>query len=216
MMLSLREFHNARATHPDLCRLTFCLIGTVTPASLIKDRHLPPFNVGQRIILEDFTETEVTSSLADGLQHKGTTAITLLQRVWYWTNGHPYLTQKLCEAVANDMAVTTAEGVDKVCQELFLASGRNKDTNLGQVEDLVKHDPDSPGLLELYRQIRKQQVPDDETQAKINALRLTGIITVRVCGYAIQFIFRCLIMPGLKRRCPRRRSVGNGKRTSVG
>ncbi len=178
-LLSLREFYNARTTYPDFRRLTFCLIGTATPASLIKDRHLPPFNVGQRIVLADFTETEVTSSLADGLQHKGTTAITLLQRIWYWTNGHPYLTQKFCEAVANDTAVTTAEGVDKVCQALFLASGRNKEANLAQVEDLVKHDPDVPGLLELYRQIRQQQVPDDDTQEKINALRLTGIITVR-------------------------------------
>jgi hypothetical protein len=178
-LLSLREFYNARTTHPDFRRLTFCLIGTATPASLIKDRHLPPFNVGQRIILEDFTETEVTSSLADGLQREAATATTLLQRVWYWTNGHPYLTQKLCEAVANDMAVTTAEGVDKVCQVLFLGSRRHKETNLGQVEDLVKNDPDVPGLLELYRQIRQQQVPDDDTQEKINALRLTGIIKVR-------------------------------------
>ncbi len=178
-LLSLREFYNARTTHSEFRRLTFCLIGTATPASLIKDRHLPPFNVGKRIVLADFTETEVTSSLAGGLQQQATVAITLLQRVWYWTNGHPYLTQRLCEAVANDPAVITAEGVDKICQALFLASGRNKEGNLGQVEKWIKDYPDSAALLELYRQIRKQQVPDDDTQEKINALRLTGIITVR-------------------------------------
>jgi hypothetical protein len=60
------------------------------------------FNVGRRIELHDFTESEAMT-LAQGMRHGGT---RLLKRVLYWTGGHPYLTQRLCQAVAEtDLAM---------------------------------------------------------------------------------------------------------------
>src|SRR5262249_8047641 len=55
----------------------------------------------------------------------------LLQRILYWTGGHPYLTQRLCQAVAADASGSDASGVDCLCRELFLsAEAREKDDNL--------------------------------------------------------------------------------------
>src|SRR5205823_6312803 len=92
--------------------------------------------------------------LADGLGRASPAAEALLERVLYWTGGHPYLTQRLCQAVAEDPSVSDAPGVDRLCRELFLAHGAaERDDNLLFVrERLLASDVDLPGLLELYRQ----------------------------------------------------------------
>src|SRR5262245_41416099 len=100
---AIRQCYVGRATDSDLGRLTVCLLGTATPAELIEDTRVSPFNIGRRIEVRDFTPKEA-APLAAGLGPGGT---ALLARVLYWTGGHPYLTQRLCRALAE--AHPTAE-----------------------------------------------------------------------------------------------------------
>ncbi|MBI1761067.1 MAG: AAA-like domain-containing protein [Acidobacteria bacterium] len=95
---ALRECYNRRTEDPELARLSFCLLGVATPSDLIRDTRTTPFNIGQRIELHDFTEAEALS-LAQGLRYEDKTSMALLKRIHHWTNGHPYLTQRLCQAV---------------------------------------------------------------------------------------------------------------------
>ena len=46
-----------------------------------------------------------------------------MRRIYYWTGGQPYLTQSLCRAVAEDLQVVDATGVDRICQSLFFTGG---------------------------------------------------------------------------------------------
>jgi WD40 repeat protein len=80
----------------------------------------------------------------------------LLRRVLYWTGGHPYLTQRLCQAVSEDPSVTGPAGVDGLCAELFLsASAREKEDNLLFVrERLLRSEADLASLLDLYRRVQ--------------------------------------------------------------
>src|SRR5262249_2668475 len=41
-------------------------------------------------------------------------------RVLYWTGGHPYMTQRLCQAIAEDSSVAGPAAVDRHCTALFL------------------------------------------------------------------------------------------------
>src|SRR5262249_2275194 len=116
----IREFYNRRSEEPELERLTFCLLGVATPSDLIRDTRTTPFNIGQRIELHDFTEAEA-AALARGLKREEEVRAALLKRILYWTGGHPYLTQRLCQAVAEDASVSGAEGVDRLCGELFFS-----------------------------------------------------------------------------------------------
>src|SRR5262245_16731858 len=107
---AIRECYNRRVEDSALNRLTFCLLGVATPTDLIKEVHSSPFNIGRRIELDDFTEAEALP-LAFGLQHEATPtprltqeARMLLKRILFWTSGHPYLTQRLCQAVAQAVA----------------------------------------------------------------------------------------------------------------
>ncbi|MBV9924202.1 MAG: AAA-like domain-containing protein [Acidobacteria bacterium] len=174
---ALREFHNRRTEDAELRRLTLCLLGVATPSDLIKDTRTTPFNVGQRIELTDFGEDEARP-LAAGLGREGNLGETLLRRVLYWTGGHPYLTQRLCQAVAEDEGVDSTAGVDRLCEELFLSNrARERDDNLLFVrERLLRGETDRVALLDLYgRVLSGRNVPDDETDPLVNALRLSGI-----------------------------------------
>src|SRR5215813_12146345 len=171
----IREFYNRRAEDAELNRLTFCLLGVATPTDLIQDTRTTPFNIGQRIELTDFTEAEALT-LAEGFGRDNGASAKLLHRVIYWTNGHPYLTQRLCQAVAEDKTIADASGVDHLCNELFLSSSaRTQDDNLQFVSNrMLKSEADVASLLDLYGQVRSnQKVQDDKTNPLINILKLS-------------------------------------------
>ncbi len=173
---AIRQCYVGRATEPALKRLTFCLLGTATPADLISDTRTSPFNVGKRIEVRDFTREEA-APLAGGL---GPGGAGLLERILFWTSGHPYLTQRLCRSAA-EAAAGTAEDVDRVCTELFLThTAKETDDNLTFVRNrLLRSEADLAALLDLYRRMRSgKPVPYDETNPLCPVLRLSGVARV--------------------------------------
>jgi WD40 repeat protein len=175
---SIRHCYNSRTQHPEFGRLTFCLLGVASPADLIWDTRTTPFNIGRRIELTDFTPAEA-APLAEGLRRKEPSATALLERVLYWTGGHPYLTQRLCQAVAETPSVAEVTEVDRLCQELFLSPrARERDDNLLFVREwLLRGEADRASVLELYGQVRRgQRVADDETNPLVTLLRLSGVV----------------------------------------
>jgi hypothetical protein len=201
---AIRECYTRRAEDPAFSRLTFCLLGVASPTDLIQDTRITPFNIGRRIELNDFSDAEAAplargfhcrgAEDAEGAQREGRsgdgtilgrantrTPERLLQRILYWTGGHPYLTQRLCQAVAEDANVIEPEGVDRHCEALFLsASARERDDNLLFVrERLLKSEADPASVLDLYRKVRAgRRVPVDETNRLVDILRLSGIVRV--------------------------------------
>lgn len=185
--IAIRQCYNHRADDLIFRRLTFCILGVATPAELIRDARTTPFNLGRRIELEDFTPEEARP-LAHGLAQGGTglspqRAERLLERVLHWTSGHPYLTQLLCREIlrstASDSALTPAELVDRLCEEVFfVARAREQDDNLLFVKGrILGTESDLHQLLALYRQVLAgKTIPDDENNDLINQLRLAGIV----------------------------------------
>ncbi|HEY7546656.1 MAG TPA: AAA-like domain-containing protein, partial [Blastocatellia bacterium] len=174
----IREFYNRRTESEDLQRLAFCLLGVATPSDLIRDTRTTPFNIGRRIELHDFTDREAMP-LARGLGGDERMGAVLLGRVLYWTGGHPYLTQRLCQAVAENANASGAEDVDRACEEMFLSSrARERDDNLLFVrERMLRSEVDLAGLLTLYWQtLRGKRARDDEANPLVSVLRLSGVV----------------------------------------
>lgn len=187
---AIRACHNARATDAAYNRLSFVLLGVASPSDLVKDATRTPFNIGHRIELEDFTNTE-SAQLAFGLILQGfdmDSAITTLARVMCWTEGHPYLTQKLLEEILNRGGTTTLmkpEDIDSlVRQKFFSRNGQHTDPNLCFVRDwLTKNYSDSQEFLNtvmsLYEGIYNGNSviydPISKEQAK---LKLAGLVKV--------------------------------------
>lgn len=177
----IRELYNRRADETALERLTFCLLGVASPAELIRDTRTTPFDIGRRIELNDFTRDEALA-LVPGFGRDSVTGRLLLDRVLYWTNGHPYLTQRLCQAVAELPAAVPPQDVDRCCTELFLSPrARERDDNLLFVrERLLGTGAELSDVLELVDRIRGPGVvKDDEQNARIDLLRLSGLTATR-------------------------------------
>lgn len=177
----IREFYNRRTSESEFERLAFCLLGVASPSDLIRDTRMTPFNIGTRIELHDFTEDEA-GQLAEGLGRPGQTGSELLNRVMHWTGGHPYLTQRLCRAIAEDDGVIDAKGVDRTCEELFFnRRAQEVDENLLFVrERMLRSEVELAGLLTLYDLVhRGKPVKDDESSALVTAVKLSGISRVQ-------------------------------------
>lgn len=175
---AIRECYNRRTEDAAFQRLTFCLLGVAAPTDLIRDTRITPFNIGCRIELNDFTAGE-SFPLASGLGCDDGTAGRVLDRILHWTHGHPYLTQRLCRAVAADAQARSPGEVDRICDELFLSSrASERDDNLLFVRDrLLRSEGNRADLLSLYDAVRRgRPVADDETSPLVTTLRLAGIV----------------------------------------
>ncbi len=182
----IREAFNRRADGTE-SNLTFCLLGVATPSELIRDVQITPFNIGTRIELTDFTLEEL-SPYAQALTGPNRDGAALIRRIHYWTGGHPYLTQKLTQTVANDPGVRSQGGVDRVAEALFLSTkARSEEPNLADVSRRVLETPvegihpeeTRARVLDLYQQVRAgKRVKDDETDPIATVLKLSGLTSI--------------------------------------
>ncbi|MEC4816265.1 MAG: AAA-like domain-containing protein [Scytonema sp. PMC 1069.18] len=97
----IRSCYNQRAENPEYNRLTWALFGVATPSDLIADRTSTPFNIGKSIDLVGFSLLEI-QPLAAGLEGKVANPMSVLKEILNWTNGQPFLTQKLCQIVRQE------------------------------------------------------------------------------------------------------------------
>lgn len=170
---AIRECYNHRVLDPRFQRLTFCLLGTASPSELISDARNTPFNIGRRIELTDFTLPEALP-----LEIHVPGGRRSLARVLYWTSGHPYLTQRLCQA-AVAAEITDARQIDRLCTDLFFGQSRHdRDDNLLFVQDrLLRTNSDLASLLDLYQRILSgRRCIEGASGPSEEALRLSGIV----------------------------------------
>lgn len=177
---AIRAVYNSRQRVPEFRRLSFVLIGVAAPTDLIKDPKRTPFNVGVRLNLTDFTYEEALP-LSRNLGMRHDEAAQVLRWMFAWTGGHPYLTQRLAQAISHDQADSpgewTASRLERIVKQTFL--GPVGDSNLRFVRDmLTTRAPDRAAILTLYRQIltSRTPVPDDEQSAEKTHLKLAGVV----------------------------------------
>ncbi len=94
----IRFCYNQRSLNPQYERLTFALFGVATPSDLINDHRRTPFNIGRSIELTGFNWQEAEPLLV-GLPKTIPNPQLLLKQILTWTNGQPFLSQKLCQLV---------------------------------------------------------------------------------------------------------------------
>ena len=176
---AIRFLYVARARQAEFRRLSFVLIGVATPGDLIRDAKRTPFNVGKRVDLTDFTLAEAMP-LAAGLGLAGAEAEAALGWVMRWTGGHPYLSQRLCQEMAQvSGSVWTEAEVERLVRRTFLGIQSEQDNNLQFVRDmLTKRSPEPVAVLQTYRQVRrgKPAVGDEEQSLVKSHLKLAGVV----------------------------------------
>jgi len=178
----LRTCYNKRADHADYGRLTFALFGVATPSQLTHDRSRTPFNIGQAIPLKDFQLHEA-QPLLQGLAEKVKNPQAVLREVLGWTNGQPFLTQKVCRLIRNAPSeIPTnqeAEWITGLVQTHIVENWEFNDEpeHLRTIRDRLLKDPlYAVELLTLYRKIwQQEEVPTADTPEQIELL-LSGLV----------------------------------------
>ncbi len=157
LLASIRAAHNGRAMDPEFARLTFVLLGECDPVSLVDDPALSPFTVAQSIPLDDFSRDSL-NLFATELNLSTEQARQALDRIHYWTNGQPYLTQKLARAISREQIDDDIdEHVDGLVRQQFMGRGAlQTEPHLSHIHREVMRDPRrSEALLNLYGRLRK-------------------------------------------------------------
>jgi len=113
----LRDVYNSRQAEPDLGHLSFVLAGAFHPRDLIKDDRISPFNIAQRVRLADFTLAQVCELVSKG-DWSNDQVPALSERIHFWTEGQPYLTQLLCAYLGRDASSNDVDaGVERLRRE---------------------------------------------------------------------------------------------------
>ena len=181
----IRACYNRRADHRDYHRLTFALFGVATPSDLIQDKEFTPFNIGQAIQLAGF-QFEEAKSLAKGLIDKASNPEAVLQQVLEWTNGQPFLTQRLCALIQTSQdfisAGDEAEQVEKLVRSHIIQNWEFQDEkgHLSHIRDrILVNEQQACFLLGLYQQIlRQEDVPAAPSPEQMKLL-LSGLVVDR-------------------------------------
>jgi len=204
----IRSCYTQRSDNPAYQRLTFALFGVATPTDLMQDRQRTPFNIGQAIELHGFQSSEV-EPLAKGLVGMVDDPQAALDRILDWTNGQPFLTQKLCQlmvesqqnrrlAEQNKESVTSADLVDQLVQSRIIRNWKIQDDpeHLRTIRDRIqRNDQRAARMLTLYQQIlqsgqtsaskeqrfKSDRVKADDSREQIELL-LSGLV-IQEQGY---------------------------------
>lgn len=203
----IRHCYERRASHPNYQRLTFVLLGVATPSELIsKSPQVTPFNIGYSIELKGFQGHEL-APLSEGFRNRIRDPERLLQEIFAWTAGQPFLTQKLCYLVHRSIDITSPEPsinpwtdeqtglaihpdrypdlVASLVKEKLLEDWESQDEpeHLRTIRDrLLRHTPDQYQLLILYESIVRTGKLKIRQNADHLALRLSGLV-VKKSGY---------------------------------
>jgi len=174
---AIRVVHNDRSQYPAYRRMTFVLLGLAMPDELIKDRKRTPFNIGYAIPMRDFMLEECAPlQLAIESKHPGQ-GETYFQRIFGWTNGHPYLTQRLCAEVIATSPSDNANLIDTLVYRVFLNQGQPPENNLRYIQDRVLGDRLKREMLQIYERILAGKlVLDDRKSQSISRLKLYGLV----------------------------------------
>lgn len=178
---TVRACHDARAAEPEYERLSFALLGAAMPAGTAAKAARAATEIGVHLELPDF-RFEEARLLAPGLRMPAGDAERALYRVIYWTGGHPYLTQKLCQAVArNATRVDSDAAVDRLVAARFLARNAvSTESSMTRVLDgLERSGKLARPALRRYRRIRRGRRPRyDPDSPEHELLRVCGLVTV--------------------------------------
>ncbi|WP_437945937.1 AAA-like domain-containing protein [Sorangium sp. So ce296] len=159
-----------------------CLLGYASPQALMKSPELTPFNASKPILLDDFTLDQLV--FAFGADVTGAeVSRKLLEEVYRWTSGHPYMTASLINtALTRELSPMEAleELISQLAKEAFLTVELSREPVLDFAVKQLQ--AGGPALelqrLEVYGAILREGEldPSKVNQGYATDLQLAGLV----------------------------------------
>jgi hypothetical protein len=192
----IRFCYNQRAINPEYHRITFAIFGVATPSDLvIYGDNTTPFNIGKTIQVNGFTFEEA-QPLSLGLDIKDNHPQKVLKEVLAWTEGQPFLTQKLCRLIVSlsqdDLGRklkippgTEEFWIENVVRSHVIEKWESQDEpeHLRTIRDrILRNEKFAARLLGIYQQVLQGlKVPVDDSREQVELL-LSGLV-IKKQGY---------------------------------
>ena len=175
----IRGIYNRRVDNPDFQSVSFCLLGVATPGDLIADKRRTPFNIGKAIALNGFNYKEAQPLLL-GWQDRIDNSQQVLKEVLFWTNGQPFLTQKLCKLIVeeSDKLNRGVRSVEQIVRDRIIQNWEIQDQpeHLKTIRDrITRNEHKASRLLGIYRQILDEGSVTTDRSLEQADLRLSGL-----------------------------------------
>lgn len=164
VLAAIASLHRPAAT--GVTGVSFALFGAVPPETAGN-----PAAMARRIYLGDLRLEDVLawSQVLAGARPES------LARVYHWTSGHPYLTQKMAQAVEARGQASATE-VDALVDELFFQQ-RWEDGNLASLKARIDRSDNARALVGLYRAVRAGEPVSIAGHSLLHEeLRLSGLV----------------------------------------
>lgn len=120
VLAQVRSMYFSRTNFDDYSRLTYVLSGVAEPSELIKNKDISPFNIGEKIYLEDFEFEEFMNLLEKlSVTVEGDIAV----RIFDWVSGNPRMTWDVCSEVEDRLLLgqnVVADDIDDIIYHLYL------------------------------------------------------------------------------------------------
>lgn len=180
----IRSCYNLRVDNPNYNKLTFCLLGAATPSDLIRDERCTPFNIGTKIHLSGFKLDQVLT-LSQGLEGVASDPKVVIEEILRWTNGQPFLTQKICNLILKNIDNIPYNSEEKIVENLvrsnIITDWQEQDNpeHLKTIKDAIISDKKRViGVLSLYYKIKESKKIEAENSPEEWILRLSGLIII--------------------------------------
>jgi len=110
-------YFSGRTNFPEFNRLTYVLSGVAEPSEIIRDRSISPFNIGEKIYLEDFTcdQTRVLMDKA-GVRFSD----YVVSEIYEWASGNPRMTWDISSEVEKQLLAGNVVDVRSIVGKLYL------------------------------------------------------------------------------------------------
>ncbi len=171
----IRTFYNLRSEDERYNRVTFALFGVATPEDLMQDSTRTPFNIAHSIKIIPF-KLEESLSLVEGLDHQSVNRNKILEKIFEWTGGTPYLTQKILYYISSN-PIEDITDINKIVDTIFIQKSFNE-INISDIQKrIVNSELYSVKMLYLIGElICEGQITADDRKMEQIYLKLSGLV----------------------------------------
>jgi len=174
---TIRTIFQKREPFPEFGRYVFVMAGTFIPSELVRDPSISPFNIASRIYTSD-AEKGKLAGLIENLERAGRwPSEVVIDRIYEWTEGHLYLTQRLCSELEKESgADLSLNRVDAAVEAMM--SNRNIQHIYGELAEASQLKDILERILDGERPLRFNRA-----SSVVAELALIGVIKPDAEGY---------------------------------
>lgn len=167
----IRSNYFSRTNYNELERLTYILSGVIEPTELIKDKNKSPFNIGEKIYLDDFSFEEHSTFI---YKSKLQISKDCSEYLFNWINGNPRITFDVCSEIEKEILkgnTATKELIDDLINNKYLVAFDIAPVD--HIRELIKNNDELKEALKCIHSNKSSNITD-EIKRK---LYLYGIIS---------------------------------------